>query len=290
MKPVVREKLCKSLLCKSGICDYTINCYTGCLHNCAYCYARFMRRFTGHAEAWGQFLDIRVNAVEVLRKELASRDRGAALRLSHGAKPKGAPSVFVSSVCDGWQPAEQKHRLTRECVRLLVEAGFQVNILTKSALAVRDFDVLKGHRNVEFGMSITCTDDALASLFEPNASPNSQRLDCIKRAADLGLDTCPMAAPLVPGVYDSEQRLQSLFAAFAKAGVKRVNVDKLNLYPSVAASVAPIIRKHFPHLVELYRRLLSKGSFASEYWAAVRERAQQAARAAGLGSLTNLFI
>jgi len=251
MKPVVREKLCKSLLCKSGICDYTINCYSGCLHNCAYCYARFMRRFTGHAEPWGYFLDIRVNAVEVLRKELASRRRGAALRLSGGAKPKGASSVFVSSVCDGWQPAEQQHRLTRQCVRLLLEAGFQVNILTKSALAARDFDVLKGHKNVEFGMSITCTDDFLAKFFEPHASPNSARLDCIKRAADLGLDTCPMAAPLVPGVYDSEERLHALFAAFAKAGVTRVNVDKLNLYPSVAASVAPIIRRDFPHLVEL---------------------------------------
>jgi DNA repair photolyase len=290
MKPFVREKLCKTLLCKSGICDYTINCYTGCLHNCSYCYARFMRRFTGHAEPWGGFLDIRVNAVEVLRKELASRRRGAALRLSDGDTPKGAPSVFVSSVCDGWQPAEAEYQLTRECVRLLVEAGFEVNILTKNVLATRDFDVLKGQENVEFGMSITCTDDCVAALFEPGASPNTKRLDCVKRAADLGITTCAMAAPLVPGVYDTEERLHVLFSAFVKAGVQRLNVDKLNLYPSVAASVSPIIRKHFPQLTELYRRLLSKGSFAGEYWAEVRRRVEAVAQETGLARVARVFI
>jgi len=284
MKPVVREKLCKTLLCKSGICDYTINCYTGCLHNCAYCYARFMRRFTGHSEPWGGFLDIRVNAMEVLRKELSSRAR------SRSGRPGKTGSVFVSSVCDGWQPAEKKYGLTRECVRLLVEAGFEVNILTKSTLAARDFDILKGHKNAEFGMSITCTDDSLAALFEPQASPNSQRLDCIKRAADLGIRTCVMAAPLVAGVYDTEERLHSLFAAFAQAGVAHVNVDKLNLYPSVAAAVSPIIRRRFPNLTDLYRRLLSKGSFSGEYWAGVREGAEQAAQAAGLAGVTHVFI
>jgi DNA repair photolyase len=284
MKAVVREKLCKTLLCKSGICDYTINCYTGCLHNCAYCYARFMRRFTGHSEPWGGFLDIRVNAVEALRKELSSRTR------SRSGRPRKTGSVFVSSVCDGWQPAEEKYRLTRECVRLLAEAGFEVNILTKSTLGARDFDILKGCKNVEFGMSITCTDDSLAAFFEPYASPNSQRLDCIKHAADLGIQTCVMAAPLVAGVYDTEDRLHALFTAFAKAGVAHVNVDKLNLYPSVAACVSPIIRRHFPHLTDLYRRLLSKGAFPSEYWAQVRQQVEAAAHDAGLAGITHPFM
>jgi len=275
MRPVVREIECKTLLCKSGVCDYTINCYVGCLHGCAFCYARFMRRFTGHWEPWGGYLDIRVNAVKVLEHELRRKKPG---------------SVFVSSVCDGWQPAEEKYRLTRECVRRLAEAGFKVNILTKSALAERDFEVLRGHRNVEFGMSITCTEDALASFFEGKASPNSARLECIRRAREEGLQTCAMAAPLLPGLYDAEERLESLFTAFAEAGVTRVNVDKLNLYPSVAAALGPIIRRHFPELGQLYRRLLAKGGFKEDYWAMVRERVEVAARGAGLWEVTRLFI
>ncbi len=139
-------------------------------------------------------------------------------------------------------------------------------------------------------MSITCSDDSLAAFFEPYASANSKRLDCIKQAADLGIRTCVMAAPLVAGVYDTEDRLWALFEAFAKAGVAHVNVDKLNLYPSVAASISPIIRRHFPHLTDLYRRLLSKGTFAGEYWAQVRQRVEAAAKEAGLARITHPFL
>jgi DNA repair photolyase len=87
----VRETVCKTILNRSGLSHYSLNCYTGCAHGCAYCYARYMHEFHPHAEPWGEFVDVKVNAVEVLKRQLRR------------AKPG---DVFVSSACDAWQPIE----------------------------------------------------------------------------------------------------------------------------------------------------------------------------------------
>ena len=141
----VREVQCRTVLNKGGIGDYSMNCYTGCSHACVYCYARFMQRFHPHPEPWGGFVDVKVNAVEVLQRQLR--------RMSPGA-------VFVSSACDAWQPMERERRLTRACVELLLEHGFRVNALTKSALVLRDLDVFAG-ANARIGVTVTCLDESL---------------------------------------------------------------------------------------------------------------------------------
>ncbi len=76
VKPVVRETVCKSILNRSGLSDYSLNCYTGCTHACVYCYARFMQRFHPHDEPWGAFVDVKVNAVEVLKRQLRRAEPG----------------------------------------------------------------------------------------------------------------------------------------------------------------------------------------------------------------------
>ena len=92
----VKEVKAKSILNRSKIFDYCLNPYTGCQINCAYCYARlFMRRYSGHTEAWGQFVDVKVNAAEILKKQLDRAKRG---------------TVWISSVCDPYQPLEARHR------------------------------------------------------------------------------------------------------------------------------------------------------------------------------------
>lgn len=140
---VVREVPCKSILNRSGIGDYSLNCYTGCAHGCVYCYARFMQRFHPHPEPWGKFVDVKVNAVDVLKRQLRRAEPG---------------DVFVSSACDGWQPLEGERRLTRRCCELLLEHGFQVNVLTKSDLVLRDLDLFAGRR-ARIGVTITTLDE-----------------------------------------------------------------------------------------------------------------------------------
>jgi len=112
--PIVRETVCKTILNRSGLSDYSLNCHTGCTHACVYCYARFMQRFHPHDEPWGAFVDVKVNAVEVLKRQLRRAEPG---------------TVFVSSACDGWQPVEAEWRLTRRCCELLLERGFRVHVL-----------------------------------------------------------------------------------------------------------------------------------------------------------------
>jgi len=87
-EPIVREVVCKTILNRSSIGDYSLNCYTGCTHRCVYCYARFMQRFHPHDEPWGAFVDVKVNAVETLKRQLRRANPG---------------EVFLSSACDGWQ-------------------------------------------------------------------------------------------------------------------------------------------------------------------------------------------
>ena len=103
---IVKPIRAKSILQKSGLpaAAHVINPYTGCTHGCVYCYARFMKRFTGHSEAWGTFLDAKVNAAEVLKGQLARR------------REPLKEIVFFSSVTDPYQPAEKQHRFTRRLV------------------------------------------------------------------------------------------------------------------------------------------------------------------------------
>ena len=102
--PVVRETVCKTILNRTSICDYSLNCYTGCEHGCVYCYARFMQRFHPHDEPWGQFVDVKVNAVEVLKRQLRRAKPGDVLspaRATDGSrsKPSGASRGGVASSC-----------------------------------------------------------------------------------------------------------------------------------------------------------------------------------------------
>ncbi|MCX6649766.1 MAG: radical SAM protein, partial [Candidatus Bathyarchaeota archaeon] len=169
----IGEIRCKSILGRSGIggMDYAVNPYLGCGHACAYCYARFMRRMGHPGEAWGSFVDVKVNAVERLREEAAKKPRGR---------------VLLSSVTDAYQPIEAKYRLTRGCLEVLLEHGYRVDVLTKNDLVLRDLDLLRRFDEVEVGFTITALDDAVRMAFEPGASSIQARLDALKRFSDEG--------------------------------------------------------------------------------------------------------
>lgn len=264
----VREVRCKSLLNRSSIGDYSFNCYTGCAHGCVYCYARFMQRFHPHVEPWGGFVDVKVNAVEVLGRQLK--------RLKPG-------EVFTCSACDGWQPMERECGLTRRCCRMLLEAGFRLNILTKSKLVLRDLDAFTG-RNVCLGVTITTPDDSPARFWEPGASSVSERLDILAQGKAAGLETAVMFGPLLPKISDTAQALARLFALAAEVEVDRVWTDALNPRPRVWPSIQPFLRRHRSHLLEYYRRVLFDAAFRKDYLCRLDERVQRAAAAAGIAA------
>jgi DNA repair photolyase len=201
---VVKEVQAKSALSVSKVYDYTVNPYVGCAHGCTYCYARFMRRFSGHREPWGAFVDVKVNVADLLARELRK-------------KPPGR--VWVSGVCDPYQPLEARYGLTRECLRLLGEAGWSLVVQTRSPLVLRDLDLLV-RPTVEVGLSVTTGDDDIRRLFEPQAPPVSERIRTLGVLHQAGVRTFAMIAPLLPGA----ERLPELLAD----KVDHVLLDRMN--------------------------------------------------------------
>ena len=254
--PVLRETPCKTILGKSGIGDYALNCYGGCVHGCAYCYARFMQRFHPHVEPWGAYVDVKCNAVEVLEKQVR--------RLAPG-------SVFVSSACDGWQPVEAERRLTRECCRLLVQHGFQVNALTKSGLILRDLDIFEGS-SAQIGVTVTTLDPRLAAIWEPGAGAVGARFRVLEEARAAGLKTSIMFGPILPFLYDNYDCVYALLERAAALQVDRIWMDAFNPRPKVWESTAALLDAEFPGLRERYARVLFSPPVRVAYLAGLRER------------------
>jgi len=261
---VVREVTCKSLLNRCGIDDYSFNCYTGCAHGCVYCYARFMQRFHPHEEPWGEFVDVKINAAEVLARQLRRSRPG---------------SVFTCSVCDGWQSVEQCYELTRRCCQMLLDAGFRLNILTKSALVLRDLDIFAG-RAVQVGVTITTAQEAVARLWEPRAPSVADRLRVLREAKAAGLRTAVMFGPLLPGISDTEAGLAELFATARDANVDQIWTDTLNPRPRVWPSVQRLLRDRWPGLSAHYRRVLFDPCARAGYRDELERRIRRAAAAA----------
>ncbi len=270
----VREIACKTALCQSGLADYALNCYVGCAHGCRYCYARYMRRFTGHTEPWGEFVDVRVNVVEILLRQLPRTRVG---------------SVMVSSVCDGWQPLEKKYRLTRECVRLLVTGGYDLSLLTKNALVVRDLDILGGSKRVELGMTVTTLDEGLRRVIEPAASPTLKRFEALKAASEKGVRVWLFVGPLLPFLSDTSENIGSLLKEASRLPLERIYFDKLNVRSGVWPSLEGLLREHHPQFLGRYRSVLFDPAERESYLGDLRRRIEKAVNAHDLGRITVLF-
>jgi DNA repair photolyase len=204
---IVREISAKGILSRSRIYDYVVNPYVGCQHACSYCYARFMQRFTGHSESWGKFLHIKINAAELLKTEI---------------KHKKKAGVWVSGVCDPYQPLEAKYRLTRKCLEILTGEGWPLTIQTRSSLVLRDIDLLKSSREVEVCLSITTADDDIRKKFEASAPAIQDRIKALAELHQAGIKTSVMIAPLLPVA----EGLPSIL----KGKVDKVIIDKMNYH------------------------------------------------------------
>ena len=124
---LVKEIKANDYLTKSNLpaSDYVINPYIGCTHGCKYCYASFMKRFTGHKEDWGDFVDIKLCNKKINLNKISKK------------------SVFLSSVTDCYNQLEEKYKLTRHILEQLVNSDCYLSISTKSKLILRDIDILK---------------------------------------------------------------------------------------------------------------------------------------------------
>ncbi len=263
----IREVECRSLLNKSGLADYAVNCYAGCGHGCRYCYARFATRFSHPGEDWGGFVDVKINARVVLEKEVKRRRTGR---------------VFLSSVCDGWQPAESRYGLTGQCLELLLRHGFPVTILTKNALVLRDLNLLEGKPGVELGVTVTTLNERMRKLIEPGASVAKDRFRVLEEACRKGIETYAFVGPLMPGLTDTEENLTDLLKEMKETGVSHFYIDRLNLRFGVWPAVRTLFEKHDPQLLDVCRRVLFNAPEREAYTLRLASMARKIARKRGI--------
>jgi len=267
----VYRMVCKGLLTKSGIpsIDYAANPYFGCEHGCTYCYATFMLKFHEAPGEWGSFVGVKENAPDVLAREVRRKKPGV---------------VSFGTVCDAYQPAEASHRVTRACLEAFAGVeSFEVGVLTKSDLVVRDGDVLERIPRARVGFSITTLDERLARAFEPGAPPPGSRLLAMKALAARGIPVWGFLGPVLPTFSDSEEAVRGIFRAMRDAGAGHVLVDTMNMYPSVWGRVRALVTERFPERLPGFEVVRKD---RAGYEADLIGRVRDAARSAGIEAET----
>jgi len=299
MEPVEIEA--KSLINRSKIpsVDYVVNPYVGCVFGCAYCYASASGNRVGEpVSAWGDYLYVKINAVEVVRKQL---------RRMGEEKRRG--TLVLSSQTDPYQGHEKHYRLTRGILAELVEVGYPgtVRILTKSPLVTRDIDLLTALPDAEVGLTVTSTDDSVSRWLEVRAPLASRRLKTLAELHEAGVRTYAFIGPLLPHFLDEPQLLEDLLARLAETGVREVYMEHINLDPYIRRRMEEVLagepdqvrdayarartRAHRERLDELVGPLLAKHGLELRFDEIVRhteftqkKQAERAARAADTGA------
>ena len=210
---------------------YSVNPYVGCTHGCKYCYASFMKRFTGHTEPWGTFLDVKYwLAIKNPRKYAGQR-------------------VVIGSVTDGYLPQEEQFENTRKLLEQLKDSGAEILICTKSDLVVRDIDLLKEMGKVTVSWSINTLDEDFKNDMD-NAVSIKRRLDAMKQVYDAGIRTVCFIAPVFPGITDFEaifhrvKRPVRPGVAGKSESAGRFQKRHLRLYPGEISPPVPPVRRH----------------------------------------------
>ena len=252
---------------------FTINAYRGCSHACTYCFARPTHDYLGLniGEDFERRIVVKVNAVERLRAELRS--------------PKWTgDSIAMGTNTDPYQRCEGKYRLTRGIVEVLAEARNPFSILTKSALVLRDLDLLAEaarRTSVSVNLSIGTLDEAVWRATEPGAPHPRRRLDAVRALAGAGIRTSVLVAPVLPGISDSPERLEQVVTACVEAGASSVSSILLHLRPGVREHFLDWLRPRDPDLAEEYERRYRRAYLPDAEQKALAARVRALAERAG---------
>uniref|UniRef100_A0A7J2TKC0 Radical SAM protein n=1 Tax=Archaeoglobus fulgidus TaxID=2234 RepID=A0A7J2TKC0_ARCFL len=215
---VLRRKVRKAIgRSKLPELDYTVNPYIGCAHGCIYCYARLYCE-KDIADNWGKIVVVKENICEILSRELRNLRRGI---------------VALSTATDAYQLLEEKEKLTRKILGILLENGFRVSIQTKSPLVLRDIDILvENAEMVDVGFTITTLRDDLAKEIEPNAPLPSERAKALKKISMEGIRTWIFLGPIIPGENFEE------IVELAKETESHLYYDKYRIKPFMTSGLA----------------------------------------------------
>ena len=230
---LIRDIDVQSVMTKSSlpVGGYSVNPYVGCPHACKYCYASFMKRFTGHTEPWGSFLDVK-----------------------HW-KPVGDPHRFdgqrivIGSVTDGYNPFEEHFLRTRHLLEELRGTTAEIMICTKSDLVLRDLDLLRGFPHLTVSWSVNTLDETFRADMD-RAVSIERRLAAMRQVYKAGIRTVCFVSPIFPGITDPKAIIERV-REFADL----VWLENLNLRGQFKATILTYIREKHPELVPLYEEI-----------------------------------
>ncbi|GGI76551.1 radical SAM protein [Vulcanisaeta souniana JCM 11219] len=228
---VVKEIRVKTALSRSGLpeYDYALNPYLGCQHGCIYCYAMdFTRSEPGRR--WGEIVYVKANLIYALTKDIRKLKPGI---------------VGVSTITDPYQPVESRYKLTRRAIELLCNAGYHVSVQTKSALIIRDLDIIsKCGKSVDVGLTITTMRNTYRAV-EPMAAHPTARASALRRIASLGIKTWIFLGPVIPGVNDKVEDYEPVIR-LAKETNSQVIIDRFRPRPVVIKFMSRKLNPIYP--------------------------------------------
>ena len=251
---LIRDVETKNIMTKSTlpVGGYSVNPYMGCTHGCKYCYASFMKRFTGHTEPWGTFLDVKHWPA-----------------IKNPQKYKGQ-RVVIGSVTDGYLPQEAQFQNTRKLLEQLRGSEAEILICTKSDLVIRDIDLLKKLGKVTVSWSINTLDEGFKNDMD-DAVSIKRRLDAMKQIYDAGIRTVCFIAPVFPGITDFEAIFHQV-----RNQCDLIWLENLNLRGGFKKDIMDYICKKYPDLIPLYDAIYNKGD--RSYFRGLEDQAEQLAK------------
>lgn len=232
---------------------WTINPYRGCEFGCQYCYARYTHEFMEMRDSleFEQKIYVKQQAAHLLRQDLR--------------RVKSGEVIALGTATDPYQPAERRYEVTRGILEEFARhRGFELGIVTKSNLIVRDLDLLREfmQRNrISVHMTVTTMSVELARILEPRAPRPDLRIETVRQLSAAGITVGISCSPVLPGITDSPAGLEAIVSAAAAAGARHIFANPLFLKPCSSAVFMPFVERHFPQLAENYRQRYQDRAF-----------------------------
>ena len=241
--------------------DYSVNPYVGCPHACKYCYASFMKRFTNHSEAWGDFLDVKFWPKIKNLKVYDGKD------------------IFISSVTDPYNPLEKIYQRTRTLLEQLQGSKANITIQTKSDLVLRDIELIKTFPNILVSFSINSLDENFHAEMDKAVSIE-RRLQAMKQLYEAGIKTACFISPIFPEITDCKAIIDRV-----KKQCNFIWLENLNLRGNYKIIILNYIKNKYPKLVSLYNKIyIDKDQL---YWEKLDKQLKEYAKCIGLQYIYN---
>ncbi len=241
---------------------YGMNLYRGCSHNCSYCDGRSERYYVNGE--FGNDITVKINAIDVLRRELDPRRKRTQLKKGY--------IMIGGGVGDSYQPIEKKYKLTRRTLMLLSDKEFPVHILTKSMLVKRDIDIIEKINEKNkciISFSFSSTNEKISSIFEPNVPSPNKRLETIEFLKDRGISCGMFLLPVIPFITDIKDVMERTIQDAKDVGIDFIIFGGMTLKEGIQKQYfLNVLKQHYPKLISEYNLIYKKsrwGNVISEY-------------------------